>query len=93
LIAEAVEREVPVLVAVPWGNLDRWRRFAGDLAVEYELENLPPNRGSLFRHLGLVGDGDDVIATTHETPGNLRGGAEAGSGRPSVKPRLPNAEI
>ena len=68
LIAEAVEREVPVLVAVPWGNLDGWRRFAGDLAVEYRLEDLPSNAEMLCRHLGLIGDGERAKAATHETP-------------------------
>jgi nucleoside-triphosphatase THEP1 len=33
-IAEAVELGIPVLVGVPARNLDRWRAFAGQLAVE-----------------------------------------------------------
>jgi len=68
-VASVVEREVPVLVAVPWGNLDGWRRFAGDLAVEYELENVSPSKTILCRHLGLIGDGDDANATTRRTSG------------------------
>ena len=33
-IAEAVERDIPVLVGVPMRNLDQFRAFAGPLAVE-----------------------------------------------------------
>lgn len=40
LIAEAVERGVPLLIAVPKCNLESWRTFAGDLAVEYNAEGL-----------------------------------------------------
>lgn len=53
LIAEAVERCVPVVVAIPWGNLESWRHFAGDLAIEYDLDSLPIDGPSLCRHLGL----------------------------------------
>jgi nucleoside-triphosphatase THEP1 len=35
-IAEAVELGIPVLVGVPARNLDRWRAFAGQLAIELE---------------------------------------------------------
>lgn len=71
LIAEAVEREVPVLVAVPWGNLDGWRRFAGDLAVEYGLEDLPSNAEAACRHLGLIGHGERVGTAMHESSDDL----------------------
>lgn len=37
-IAEAVGLGVPVLVGVPARNLDRWRAFAGPLAVELPAE-------------------------------------------------------
>lgn len=40
LIAQAVESSVPVLIAVPYRNLDQWRAFAGDLARELTLEGL-----------------------------------------------------
>lgn len=33
-VAEAVDLGIPVLVGVPARNLDRWRAFAGPLAVE-----------------------------------------------------------
>jgi hypothetical protein len=37
LIAKAMEQGVPVLVAVPYRNLDQWRIFAGDMAREIHL--------------------------------------------------------
>jgi hypothetical protein len=37
-IAEAVDLGIPVLVGVPARNLDRWRAFAGALAVELPVD-------------------------------------------------------
>lgn len=37
LIAEAIQQGVPVLIAVPYRNLDSWRAFAGQLAREIHL--------------------------------------------------------
>ena len=37
LIAEAIVQGVPVLIAVPYRNIDPWRLFAGDLAREIHL--------------------------------------------------------
>jgi nucleoside-triphosphatase THEP1 len=37
LIAAAIEAGVPVLIAVPYRNLDPWRSFAGGLAREIHL--------------------------------------------------------
>lgn len=37
-VAEAVDLGIPVLVGVPARNLDRWRAFAGSLAVELRAE-------------------------------------------------------
>ena len=65
LIAEAVEQGVPCLVAVPWRNIDSWRRFAGGLAIEHRLEDLPTNCANLCHFIGLrslqaFGDGVDA---------------------------------
>lgn len=54
LIVDAIDHNVPVLVAVPRGNLECWRRFAGDLATEYNLDALPIEGARLCRQLGLV---------------------------------------
>jgi len=53
LVAAAIEQEVPVLVAVPWRNMDSWRQFAGDFAIEHNLEELPADGVGLCRCLGL----------------------------------------
>ena len=53
LIAEAVEQEIPVLVAVPWRNIDAWRRFAGVFAAEHDLAKLPQDIAGLCRLLGF----------------------------------------
>ena len=60
LIAEALEHDVPVLVAVPWGNLEVWRRFAGDLAVEFRLDDMPGEGARLCQHLGFIGGNHSV---------------------------------
>ena len=64
LIVEAVEHNVPVLVAVPGGNLESWRRFAGDLATEYSLDELPIEGAGFCQHLGLVQRVSDLEART-----------------------------
>lgn len=38
LIAQAFELGVPVLIAVPWRNIDSWRLFSGNSAAEIILE-------------------------------------------------------
>ncbi|MGK7865031.1 DUF2478 domain-containing protein [Falsiroseomonas sp. E2-1-a4] len=37
LIAEAIDQGVPVLIAVPYRNIDPWRAFSGNLAREIHL--------------------------------------------------------
>lgn len=34
LIASAIDRDIAVVIGVPQRNLDQWRQFAGDFAVE-----------------------------------------------------------
>ena len=67
LIVDAVEIGVPVLGAVPYGNLDSWRNFAGELAVEHLLDDLPPDAAAACRQLGVTGadkalDQSDAVA-------------------------------
>lgn len=54
LIGEAIEAGLPLLIAVPWRNIESWRHFAGDLAREVELEHLPPDGAGLCEQLGLL---------------------------------------
>ena len=49
-VAEAVDLGIPVLVGVPARNLDRWRAFAGPLAIE-----LPPTVGAIADWLACQG--------------------------------------
>lgn len=40
LIADAIEAGLPMLIGVPWRNIESWRLFAGPLAREFQLETL-----------------------------------------------------
>lgn len=53
ILAEALESGVPVLIAVPWRNIDSWRRFAGGLARECRLDELMGSENELLRTLSL----------------------------------------
>lgn len=52
LIAAAIVQGTPVLIAVPARNLDPWRRFAGELAVEYHHDEAT-SATTLCRLLGV----------------------------------------
>jgi nucleoside-triphosphatase THEP1 len=54
LIVEAVECGVPVVVAVPRANIESWRHFADDLAIEHNLDDLPTDDARLCGSLGLA---------------------------------------
>lgn len=43
LIAAAMELSIPIVIAVPWRNIENWRLFAGELAVERSAEALSPD--------------------------------------------------
>lgn len=51
LLAEALVRDVPVLVAVPWRNIDSWRLFAGEFSTEITLEDVRNDPDALLRAL------------------------------------------
>lgn len=53
LISAAVERGIPVLIAVPRVNVEAWRTFAGELSVEYALDALPSGEDDLLAALGF----------------------------------------
>lgn len=52
-IAEAVDLGIPVLVGVPARNLDRWRAFAGALAVELPVDDTAVGRWLAEQGLGV----------------------------------------
>lgn len=54
LIAEALESDLPLLIGVPWRNIESWRLFAGPFAHEVDLESLPP-RGDWLCSLSAPG--------------------------------------
>jgi nucleoside-triphosphatase THEP1 len=56
LIAEAVDHEVPVLVAVPWRNIEGWRLFAADLSTAIPIEQLVESDQQISAALGLAMD-------------------------------------
>jgi nucleoside-triphosphatase THEP1 len=47
LIAEALAREVPVLIAVPVTNLGEWRVFADGLTTNHLIEAMPPDTSAI----------------------------------------------
>lgn len=65
LIADALELGIPVLITVPWRNIEGWRLFSGDLAVEFRAEALSPeDDAAVMRSLGLC------AAVEHGTTGD-----------------------
>ncbi len=57
LIADALERAIPVLIAVPWRNIDGWREFAGVFSREVEADAVASMFGEpLLAQLGVATD-------------------------------------
>lgn len=54
LLAELLEADIPVLIAVPWRNIENWRQFAGEYAVEHPIGSAFNNTEWLCRHIGLL---------------------------------------
>lgn len=72
LIVEAVECGVPVVVAVPRANIESWRHFADDLAVEYDLGDLPTDGAHLCRRVGLAPSaGAEHVRAQSSTPAHV----------------------
>ncbi|MGL4324208.1 MAG: DUF2478 domain-containing protein [Beijerinckiaceae bacterium] len=53
LLSQLLEAEIPVLIAVPWRNIESWRLFAGEYAVEHPVDSAPNDAAVLCRKLGL----------------------------------------
>jgi Protein of unknown function (DUF2478) len=69
LIAEVVERAIPLLLAVPWRNIESWRIFAGGLATEVPIVEGDKNLEaicSLFTRIACRNSPDQVTGA----PGN-----------------------
>ena len=58
-IHEAIERGVAVVIAVSWRNIESWRAFAGELAVEQAADDLAAlDDDGLIERLGFAFEGD-----------------------------------
>ncbi len=53
LIAEALARDIPVLIAVPQANMDNWRRFADGLATNHPIETLSDVPSTICKAIGF----------------------------------------
>lgn len=54
LVADALELGIPIMIAVPWRNIESWRLFAGDLAIEVAAGSLrPEDDASVLAAIGL----------------------------------------
>lgn len=62
VLAEAIERGVPVLTIVPTANLEAWQAFAGDYAETFWLVDLPRNAGDLSLRLGFGAPASSKLA-------------------------------
>lgn len=53
VIADAIGGGIPVIIAVPWRNIESWRAFGGDLAVEISVEEVSDlDFGALIAAIG-----------------------------------------
>lgn len=59
LIATVIETGLPLLIAVPWRNIESWRLFAGEMAEEVVLPTAGMPCGEICARL---------ISTRHEPP-------------------------
>lgn len=71
LIAEAIEAGLPLLIAVPWRNIESWRNFTGEMAREAHLDLLPTDGAALCDSLGLGRLGAAEPAATRALPALL----------------------
>lgn len=51
LIVEAMNRDIPILIAVPAANLESWRHFAAGFAIEVPVEALSNDADAACRQL------------------------------------------
>jgi hypothetical protein len=70
LIAVAMELSIPIVIAVPWRNIESWRLFAEDLAIERSAEALSPDDDeAALAEIGLMLS--DYGASPHRTTGTI----------------------
>jgi nucleoside-triphosphatase THEP1 len=72
VIAEVIEADLPLLIAVPWRNIEGWRAFVGPLSREIMLEDQP--HGAI-RNLARGFVGSRVMRPEMPPHRSRRGGA------------------
>jgi len=65
-LAKAVELDVPIVVGVPFRNLDQWRLFAGDLADECPVDS--PKVRQWLAARDLLPEGERLAAAAADGP-------------------------
>lgn len=68
LLAELLDAGIPVLIAVPWRNIENWRQFAGTYSVEHPVEPGNQDVAWLCRKLGTIAGTD---ACDERPPGQV----------------------
>lgn len=61
LIAEAIETGIPLLIAVPFRNLESWRAFSGDLALEIPQDEGSAAEAMILAHLTGAADAASAL--------------------------------
>jgi len=72
LVADAIELGIPVLIAVPWRNIDSWRLFAGDYAREIAADTIrDEDDWSVLASIGFeppVEEASEVARPANQSP-------------------------
>lgn len=77
LIVDAIELGIPVLIAVPWRNIESWRQFAGDHATELDVNSHAlKDDETLLAGLGLLASLQVPIRGSGITPGGWSNASE-----------------
>lgn len=68
LLADALERGVPILLGVPWRNVDDWRCFAGDLGTDVHADAIGEATGApLLDLLGIATSAGGMASSLHSS--------------------------
>jgi nucleoside-triphosphatase THEP1 len=74
LIVEALSRDIPVLIAVPYRNLDGWRLFAEACSSDHSIETLVGDAPAILEALGFTSMTSSGMVTRDLSVGSLRSG-------------------
>lgn len=65
LISTVIGSDIPLVIAVPWRNIESWRAFAGGMAQEVALEG---EAEAVERLLAILGYGPVAVTATGVEP-------------------------